>query len=71
MESTAPYLAATLRGRQQSHRRRGILVIGALLVLGTSPVVGYHLVTRASGMTDMVSTEVMAARLSRVRVARQ
>ena len=50
MERAAPYLAATLRGREQTHRRRGLLTIGGLIVLGTSPVVGHHLVTRASGM---------------------
>lgn len=50
MERAAPYLAATLRGREQTHRRHVLLAIGGLIVLSTSPVVGHHLVTRASGM---------------------
>lgn len=50
MESAAPYLAETLRGREQTHRRRGLMAIGGLIVLSTSPVIGHHLVTRASGM---------------------
>ena len=40
----ASYLARALVLREQSHRRAVLLGIGALLVLGTSPVVGHHLV---------------------------
>lgn len=37
------YLTATLTLREQSHRRATLLGISALIVLGTSPVIGHHL----------------------------
>ena len=37
------HLAGTLTLREQSHRRATLLAIGALLLLGTSPVFGHHL----------------------------
>jgi Zn-dependent protease with chaperone function len=40
----ASHLARALVLQEQSHRRAVLLGIGALLVLGTSPVVGHHLV---------------------------
>ena len=37
------YVTATLALREQAHRRATLLAIGALLLLGTSPVFGHHL----------------------------
>jgi Zn-dependent protease with chaperone function len=37
------YLTSTLAFREQAHRRATLLGIGALILLGTSPVFGHHL----------------------------
>jgi beta-lactamase regulating signal transducer with metallopeptidase domain len=44
---TEPYLPMRLARREQSHRRGVLLGMGALIVLGTSPVFGHHLASRA------------------------
>ena len=46
--STAPQHSHSLWSREQRHRRGLLLAIAALLVLGTSPVFGHHLVTSVS-----------------------
>lgn len=42
------YLSRPLRAREAAHRRRVLLWMGALIVLGTSPVIGHHLASSAS-----------------------
>jgi beta-lactamase regulating signal transducer with metallopeptidase domain len=42
-----PYLPTRLARREQSHRRGVLLGMGALIVLGTSPVFGHHLASKA------------------------
>ncbi len=48
--STPRHLAASVPAREQARRRTLLLGVGALIILGTSPVFGHHVASRADAL---------------------